>query len=300
MTECPICHFICPEFEHSLGTDSTSLIDCKTCGKFRISGKVTHDIGKDRLDDFYIYAGAIRELNERGVTPTIDSLEDLLHSVVVPKNPIEKMDRILASFNNRVRSADDSIRVEDHDYAIGYTRRHDEIFYLIRKLVSMGRLEDLGSANYRLDTSGWLRLNELSKDTRIYDQAFVAMSFHDDLKGLWESGIEPALTETGYAPFRVDKKEHNEKIDDRIIAQIRKSGLLVADFTKQSPGVYLEAGFALGLGIPVIWSCKDEEEEKLKLHFDTRQYNHIMWKDIADMKTRLINRINATAPAPKK
>ena len=35
---------------------------------------------------------------------------------------------------------------------------------------------------------------------------------------------------------------------DRIIAQIRASKFVVADFTRNRGGVYYEAGFALGLG----------------------------------------------------
>ncbi len=68
----------------------------------------------------------------------------------------------------------------------------------------------------------------------------------------------------------------------------------VAHFTGNRGGVYFEAGFALGLGIPVIWTChKDRISD---LHFDTRQYNHIDWKDVIDLRERLYNRIMAIAP----
>ena len=120
------------------------------------------------------------------------------------------------------------------------------------------------------------------------------MWFHKDLEDAWENGLKVALQQTGYDPIRIDRTEHNEKIDDRIIAEVRKSGLLVADFTGQRGGVYFEAGFAMGLGIPVIWTCKDTDIGNL--HFDTRQYNHIAWKDVDDLKDRLINRIEATLP----
>jgi len=49
---------------------------------------------------------------------------------------------------------------------------------------------------------------------------------------------------------------HNEKICDKIVSEIRKSRLLVADFTDNRGGVYFEAGFAMGLSIPVIWMCR--------------------------------------------
>ena len=49
---------------------------------------------------------------------------------------------------------------------------------------------------------------------------------------------------------------------------------------------------AFGLGIPVIW-CVDKAD-KVPLHFDTRQFNHIKYTSIQDLRTRLFNRIRAT------
>lgn len=70
----------------------------------------------------------------------------------------------------------------------------------------------------------------------------------------------------------------------------------MADFTHGDGGVrggvYFEAGFALGLNIPVIYMCKDDQIDNV--HFDTRQYNHILWKDAKELKEKLSNRISAT------
>jgi nucleoside 2-deoxyribosyltransferase len=87
------------------------------------------------------------------------------------------------------------------------------------------------------------------------------------------------------------RHEHVNRIDDEIIAQIRKSRFMVADFTSQNPGAYFEAGLMQGLGRPVFWMCNDAEREKL--HFDTRQYNHILYTDLGDARVRLHNRIIA-------
>jgi hypothetical protein len=85
---------------------------------------------------------------------------------------------------------------------------------------------------------------------------------------------------SGYEPRRVDQKHHHlNKVDDEIIAEIRRSRFLVADFTcepdKVRGGVYFETGFAMGLNIPIIWTCKDTSMKDL--HFDTRQFPHIVW-----------------------
>jgi tRNA A37 threonylcarbamoyladenosine modification protein TsaB len=76
---------------------------------------------------------------------------------------------------------------------------------------------------------------------------------------------------------------------------------LVADFTGQRGSVYYESGFAHGLNIPVIYTCRQDWMEKA--HFDTRQYNHIVWKDEQDLYTQLFNRIGRTigwGPKAKK
>ncbi|HUN96136.1 MAG TPA: hypothetical protein VMU69_07850 [Bradyrhizobium sp.] len=103
--------------------------------------------------------------------------------------------------------------------------------------------------------------------------------------------------------MRIDKKEHGNKIDDEIIAEIRRSRFIVADFTcaligkskfreaVARGGVYYEAGFAQGLGIPVIWTCRADCIDYV--HFDTRQYPHIVWSETTELRSKLTNRIRA-------
>ena len=109
------------------------------------------------------------------------------------------------------------------------------------------------------------------------------------------SGIKPGITDAGYDPLRIDQKPNVNKIDDEIIAEIRRSRFLVADFTYGDNGarggVYYEAGFAHGLGLPVIFSCRNDIIDNL--HFDTRQYHHIVWETPDELRESLRNRILA-------
>ena len=95
--------------------------------------------------------------------------------------------------------------------------------------------------------------------------------------------------------MRIDRKPDVNKIDDEIIAEIRRSRFLVADFTHGEDGarggVYYEAGFAYGLDLPVIYSCRKDKEKKL--HFDTRQYYHILWGTPEELRDSLAQRIEA-------
>jgi len=145
---------------------------------------------------------------------------------------------------------------------------------------------------------GHMRLEELRSKQVLSEQAFVAMWFDKGMAPVWEQGFKPGIEDAGYKPMRIDQKQHINKIDDEIIAEIRRSRFLVADFTaepeKPRGGVYYEAGFAHGLNIPVIFTCRADRIDDL--HFDTRQFNHIAWeeKNPGDLRKQLKNRISAT------
>ena len=101
------------------------------------------------------------------------------------------------------------------------------------------------------------------------------MWFADAMNDPYEKGIEPAILETGFKPFLINRKPDVDKIDDEIIGEIRRSRFLIADFTpdadcKPRGNVYFEAGFARGLGLPVISTCRKDAIDDV--HFDTRQY----------------------------
>ena len=147
----------------------------------------------------------------------------------------------------------------------------------------------------RITPKGWQRIKQLGAPGRTSRQVFVAMWFDPSRNSFYQDGIRPAVEADGITQaLRIDGKEHNSKIDDEIIAEIRRSRYVVADFTGDRGGVYFEAGFALGLGLPVIW-CVDENDVG-RLHFDTRQYNHIIYTSSEDLRVKLNNRIRATMP----
>ena len=117
------------------------------------------------------------------------------------------------------------------------------------------------------------------------------MSFSPELKSIWKNGIKKAIEKAGYKAYRVDSKPHADRIDIKIITEIKNSRFLVADVTEQKQGVYFEAGYALGLGLPVLWSCRKDDLNNA--HFDTRQYNHIRWENEEDLERELFNFICA-------
>lgn len=192
---------------------------------------------------------------------------------------------------------------------------HKDYLFAATESVKIGEVEKLidfaseqgfiikSHGKLSLTFDGHAHLENLNSSNTDSVQAFVAMWFGPDVADAYDLGIAPAVFDAGYKPLRIDRKEHNNKIDDEIIAEIRRSRFVVADFTcglvvadgTQTAiprgGVYYEAGFAQGLGIPVIWCCR--EDHIGHVHFDTRQFNHITWASPEDLKEKLRNRIGA-------
>jgi len=116
------------------------------------------------------------------------------------------------------------------------------------------------------------------------------MSFDPTLNDAYTQGFDPGIKAAGYQPFRIDGKEHINGISDEILAEIRRSRFLVADYTLSNNGVYFEAGVAVGLGIPVIGTCRADYVPQL--HFDIRHINTIKWEAPAQLARDLAKRIS--------
>ena len=178
----------------------------------------------------------------------------------------------------------ESIEGEEVSYLLGYLQERTWI------------KRDLSGAYWscRVTVKGYSYLEEY-RTAPESSQAFVAMWFDSSMDQVYTKGIRPAIKNTGYEPMRIDDTEHINKIDDEIIREIRRSRFMVADFTSGNAGargsVYYEAGFAHGLGIPVIPTCRTDQLDKI--HFDTRQYAHISWSDPKELRKKLEARIGA-------
>ena len=182
-----------------------------------------------------------------------------------------------------------------HAWSESTTR--EEVRYFLRHLDEMtwirGRFNSWGFHG-EITVSGYARITEQATNIDL-TQAFVAMWFDDSTMEVYGKGIELAVKDAGFNPLRIDRKDHINRIEDEIIGEIRRSRFLVADFTHGQDGarggVYYEAGFAHGLNIPVIFTCRDTCLNTL--HFDTAHYSHIVWKSPEDLREQLRNRIRA-------
>ncbi|NQT61939.1 MAG: hypothetical protein HQ556_03175 [Candidatus Marinimicrobia bacterium] len=172
-----------------------------------------------------------------------------------------------------------------------------EFAYLFSEYLekNLKAIEHVSGQAYRITPKGWAIVHELESNSINSKQGFVAMDFTEELKPIFFNGIRPGIEGAGYGAKILHDHPHNNWIADEIMTQIRRSRFMVADVSTHNQGVYFEAGFALGLGIPVIWICTKDEFKKR--HFDTAQINTIKYTEdnlsglIKELKHRIENTI---------
>ena len=159
----------------------------------------------------------------------------------------------------------------------------EEMLGWLRECKSERYLREMSECAYCLEVAGIKYVEGISKEDEQNLQCFVAMWFDENkerMEDVYEKVIEPAIRDAGYEAYRVDKHRHNERIDVKIIEQIKKSRFMIADFTSEEDkprgGVYYEAGYAHGRGLKVIRTCRKDRIDGV--HFDVQHYQHILWK----------------------
>jgi len=314
---CPICQTPCNfplqgnEYE----------VPCPRCGKFRIfaEGYEYCQGLNPKPRQRAIASGLTREREQETDTP-FDKAKLQEFFLAKDISVLEKADRLLLNLAKMYPSAGTQVSLglppKGGKYLQEWQIIRREITYsligkcwalewyelegLCRLLAGMdrlltGKLNENGRnsevTNISIRPEGWRRIEELYQQNPDSQQGFVAMWFDPKMDHIYKDCIKLAIEDAGYQPHRVDEKEHAGKIDDEIIRQIRRSRFIVADATGSRGGVYYEAGFAHGLGLPVFLTCKEGEE----LHFDVRQYNCIFWhdNDLPQFRKALAARIEA-------
>ena len=268
--------------------------NCPRCGRFRVLGSANGPLSRMDSANRANLSGWLFHRNAEGSVPTLT--REFVETVLARRLPpiSERADLLLLeAIKGQTRLGDWFNINEPRFVAATYSQDAKEVSYLLRMLSDRGLMQATAlGGKCEIMPGGYVEADSLARRTGPSDKGFVAMSFHESLDEAYRDGLQVGIMNAGYDPVRVDRIEHTNRIDDEIIAQIRVSSFVVADFTGHRGGVYFEAGFALGLDLPVIWTCR--EDDMAHLHFDIRQYNTIDWDTPENLASRLQRRIEAT------
>jgi len=135
--------------------------------------------------------------------------------------------------------------------------------------------------------------------------AFMAMRFGDgELDMIFRDHFKPAVKRAGFDLVRLDERPKAGLIDDRLRLEIRRSRFLLAELSDGNAGAYWEAGYAEGLGRPVIYTCRKEvfDNPEKRPHFDTNHHTTIIWdpSNLGEAAEKLVTTIRVTLPAEAK
>ena len=289
-TNCVICNFIA-EITSTSDHGSEIRWKCVRCGEFTTLDSAKSLINNLSPPNQAKLSGWIFDQNGKKMTPVID--RDIVERVTAQSRPSirDRIDRfLLEAINNQSKLGSIFDAMNPRFIAATYSQDIDEVMYLIQVLTHKQMIDQpYLDGGYQVLYEGYNAIDSLIREKKSFGTCFIAMSFDESLNEAYNKGFKIGIQNAGYDPVRVDKIEHIKRIDDEILVQIRNSNFIVADFTEHKHGVYFEAGFALGLNLPVIWTCR--KDSMGGLHFDIRQYNTIKWDSPEDLADRLKSRI---------
>lgn len=267
--------------------------DCRRCGRYKLARSAFSGVRALSAANRAKLSGWVFDQNSLGDIPIVTSYTLEFIEKKAPLPLVDKAEKLLLTIIELEEDYGQKFNLNESNLVAAiHAKDKNEVFFVARLLKDRGYLNFVAmGGSCEITPEGYIFAEEISRKTVGSDQGFVAMWFNDDLRQIYEAGFQKAISDAGYNPVRVDRVEHVGKIDDEIIAQIRRSRFVVADFTGHRGGVYFEAGFALGLGTPVIWTCRKDHIDDL--HFDIRQFNCIDWQDTDELARRLQARIEA-------
>jgi hypothetical protein len=139
-----------------------------------------------------------------------------------------------------------------------------------------------GSTLLKIDLTldGWERYEAEKHGKTAGNYGFVAMQFDDDvLDTLLNNIVKPWIrSELGFDLVDMRDVARAGIIDNIMRAQIRDAAFVIVDLTHDNSGAYWEAGYAEGLGKPVVYICEKEKFDNAQTHFDTNHCTTVIWE----------------------
>ncbi len=255
------------------------------------------------LSTLIIYDQAQEDLSSENNCISLEELQEKLADIGPhPKTQKEKFNNLFLTLLDFQKHDGEDMELEDfskaYPYESLYFRNWDERNFYLATLLHEGLIEGKQTGPkilpviFSITYKGLNYGVELQQSSAASTQCFVAMSFAADMQPYREA-IKAVCREVGFQAMLIDEAHYDsdQTINEAMIVEIKKSRFCIADFTHQRQNVYFEAGFALGLGIPVIYTCHSGDMEDR--HFDTRQFPHLAYADADQLKKDLLTKIQA-------
>lgn len=317
--KCHICGCDVDSIEENPTKVQTYNVCCKRCGYFSIDNYYVGEIKEENKSLVSHLLAKISSENKENYTDALAIHDSITKNNLLPPKPAETADNLIMFLGKSLGSSGVFYDVSGEFLKLGgilgltIGKEREELSFIIDELLDQKLLRKQNSGankpdiqNISLTMSGWQRYEELKragdKNSR---KAFLAMKFYDKYDNetdyyfqntLFPDYLIKAVKDTDYNlenPL-LDPKAGN--IHARIEVEIRNSRFVIAELSHHNNGAYWEAGFARGLGKPVIYMYNKEISEIEKPHFDVGSDHIVFWtrNDPEDAAQRLKACIRST------
>lgn len=319
---CPVCK---SELRKIESREDRHFYECLRCGPYSLSGSaqmiLAGELRKEK-DAAAKLSYALYRMTKRDRSwPMLTSelLQDIISNTELPR-PQEQFENLILWLGEKQPSMGVGVAIlikknPSVISACGATDKSDA-YFLVAQGIESGFVD--GKVTYgqgdnnvatlspiKLSMQGWRLFEELQRGKASGRNAFMAMKFGDpEQDGIFKDHFKQAVKDTGFDLKRLDEDQPAGLIDDRMRVEIRQSRFLIADLTHNNNGAYWEAGYAEGLGKPVIYTCrKDVFDDKTQgTHFDTNHHLTVVWEPdkLPEAAEKLKATIRATLPEEAK
>ncbi len=292
MRDCPVCQST-PN-KQQRGNGHYFDIDCPRCGPFRVSDTCLTIIGGGELLNTRAKKASVghwlhlkRAHDMRPMLRSAD-VERLAESPALP-SLTEQRENLLLKIGKAsgAPGLDVSIDTFRHQFAIG-AAAPASVRTILDHLARSGLVTYFGIGDSEgedepdfeafeasLTFEGWLAFEELARGKTSGKTAFMAMPFkRNDLDEVWFPRLVAAVEQTGFALKRTIDEPKPGLIDIAMREQIKRARFLIVELTHANNGAYWEAGYAEGLGKPVIYTLRTDCD---KAHFDVEHSYRVEW-----------------------
>jgi hypothetical protein len=226
---------------------------------------------------------------------TTDWMERLTRNARLP-SPTEQATNLIRLIGDRLSETGEGYFIDDAIDTVRVGALNTLMFGQLRKeLEAKGLIQSLGRAEipnprgpgllvgqrHGLTLDGWERY-EAERHGRVAGRyGFIAMKFGDPVFDAFvEATIKPTVR-SGIGYDLVDLRDVSRAgvIDNILREQIRDAAFVLVDLTHDNSGAYWEAGYAEGLGKPVVYLCKRAKFDMAKTHFDTNHCTTVLWSE---------------------
>jgi hypothetical protein len=287
----------------------TKTYRCPNCGPFTLDRHgqgLVNRIAQDVPDQLAVLSHTIRKMNERSECPLVtkELIKQIVDNSRLP-SPTEQVENLLLWLGDNLHSFGDQVQLfpQSHTAIIGAAGL-DNFYHVTQELINRGFFKGSAGSGARfygtLTLDGWQAYEELRRGRSASRKAFMAMAYGDgQLDHAFRNCFKPAVAATGFRLQRLDEAPPAGLIDNRLRVEIHTSRFLIADLTGENQGAYWEAGYAEGLGKPVIYTCEKSYFEKHKTQFDTSHHYTVVWDttSLESAAAALMTTIRATLPA---